>query len=107
MEPITGTCYLEMVALRHRPLEGIHQIAWSREDNKKYRGKIDRVFVSMTETWETEHFIDQYLKTRGRDVNNENRDIVSAKLETAPGRAPHLRDDLNAWLDKEYGLAPV
>lgn len=82
-------------------------MAWSREDNKRYRGKIDRVFVSMTESWEVEYFIDHYLKTRGRDISNKNRDLVADKLENAPGRAPFKRDDLNNWLDKEYGLKPV
>ncbi len=79
-------------------------MAWNRSDNKKYRGKIDRVFVSLTESWEVEYFIDHYLKTRGKDVSDSNRDLIADKLEGVPGRAPHKRDDLNAWLDEQYGF---
>ncbi|KEZ72795.1 hypothetical protein C5I_0117355 [Pseudomonas syringae pv. syringae FF5] len=79
-------------------------MVWKSDDNKKYRGKIDRVFVSLTEYWETEYFIDHYLKTRGCAVSDENQSKVAHKLEDAPGKAPHKRDDLIAWLDKEWGL---
>ncbi|MBD8597805.1 MULTISPECIES: hypothetical protein [Pseudomonas] len=79
-------------------------MAWNRSDNKKYRGKIDRIFVSLTESWEVEYFIDHYLKTRGKDISDSNRDLLAAKLEDAPGHAPHKRDELNTWLDGQYGV---
>lgn len=82
-------------------------MVWQSNDNKKYRGKIDRVFVSLTESWEVEYFIDQYLKTRGKALTDENRSKVAHKLEGAPGRAPHQRADLNSWLDKEWGFKPL
>lgn len=41
---------------------------WSKHDNKKYIGKIDRIYVSMTEDYEVEYFIDQYLKTHKYEV---------------------------------------
>jgi hypothetical protein len=79
-------------------------MVWKSDDNKKYRGKIDRVFVSLTESWEVEYYIDHYLKTRGRALTDDSRSKVAHKLEGSPGRAPHKRDDLTAWLDKEWGL---
>ena len=79
-------------------------MVWKSDDNKKYRGKIDRIYVSLTESWEVEYFIDHYLKTRGCYLTDENRSKVAHKLESTPGRAPHMRDDLNAWLDKEWKL---
>lgn len=82
-------------------------MVWKNDDNKNYRGKIDRVNVSLTENWEVEYFIDQYLKTRRRDLTDANRSLVAHKLEKAPGQAPFKRADLNAWLDKEYGLSPA
>ncbi|WP_176509429.1 MULTISPECIES: hypothetical protein [Pseudomonas] len=85
--------------------EKVFTVVWKSDDNKKYRGKIDRIYVSMSEEWEVEYFIDQYLKTRNYKQNDENRSIVAHKLEHAPGSAPHKRDDLNAWLDKQYGKA--
>lgn len=73
---------------------------WSNHDNKKYIGRIDRINVSMTEDYEVEYFIDQYLKTRRYTVNNANRDVVANELEKYPGNAPFKRDDLNDFLDK-------
>ncbi|VVE83006.1 hypothetical protein [Pandoraea sputorum] len=75
---------------------------WSSHDNKKYIGKIDRIYVSMTESYEVEYFIDHYLKTRNYDVSNNNRDIVTAALEAYPGRAPFKRDALTQFLDARF-----
>lgn len=72
---------------------------WNSQDNKHYRGPIDRVFVSATEEYEVDYFIDQYLKTRRYELTDENRRTVGAKLEKYPGRAPWRRDELNAHLD--------
>jgi hypothetical protein len=79
---------------------------WSKHDNKRYIGKIDRVNVSLSESWEVEYFIDHYLQTRGRAVSNANRDKVVHALENFTGRAPYKRDELNAYLDKLWGLSP-
>ncbi|MGQ3824216.1 hypothetical protein [Pseudomonas alliivorans] len=87
----------------NRPLtEMVCEMVWKSEDNKKYRGKLDRIYVSETEKWEVEYFIEQYLKTRNYTQNEKNRSLVAHKLEDAPGKAPHKRDDLNVWLDKQY-----
>jgi hypothetical protein len=75
---------------------------WSKHDNKKYIGKIDRVFVALSEPWEVEYYIDHYLETRKYPVNNKSRNIVAADLENAPGRAPHKREDLDTYLDRVY-----
>ena len=75
---------------------------WSKHDNKKYIGKIDRIYVSMTEEYEVEYYIDHYLQTRKYAVSNENRDLITKKLEAYPGKAPFKRDDLNAYLDKLF-----
>ena len=72
---------------------------WSRHDNKKYIGKIDRIYVSMSETYEVEYFIDKYLSDNNFTVNNENRNVISRTLETYPGRAPYRRDDLIKFLN--------
>lgn len=93
------------MAIRHDAETVI--MVWKNDDNKKYRGKIDRIYVSMTESWEVEYFIDHYLKTRKRGINNENRSLVAHKLEDLPGKAPHKRDEVSAWLDKQYKLSPA
>jgi len=78
---------------------------WSKHDNKRYIGKIDRVNVALSEPWETEYFIDHYLKTRGFPITNANRDKVVGALENYQGKAPYKRDELNAYLDKLWGLS--
>ncbi len=75
---------------------------WSSHDNKRYRGKIDRVFVSMTETYEVEYYIDHYLESRGFDISNKNRDVITDALEQFHGRAPFKRTDLDAFLDGKF-----
>lgn len=75
---------------------------WSNHDNKRYIGKIDRIHVAMSETYEVEYFIDQYLKTRKYAVSNENRDKVANALEKFGGRAPFKRDELNQYLDSYW-----
>lgn len=77
-------------------------MSWNASDNKHYTGPIDRVFVSMTESYEVSYFIDQYLKTRGYDMTEENRLRVGKKLQLFQGAAPWKRDDLNAFLDRGW-----
>lgn len=72
---------------------------WSDHDNKKYRGKLDRIYVSTTETWEVEYFIDHYLESRNFALNTANRNLLTQTLESYPSRAPYKRDDLKAFLD--------
>lgn len=73
---------------------------WSGHDNKRYIGKLDRIYVSMTEEYEVEYYIDHYLETRGYGITNANRDVITAELESYPGRAPWKRVDLDAYLDR-------
>ena len=75
---------------------------WNTQDNKHYRGPIDRVFVSLTEEYEIDYFIDQYLRTRGYAVTDENRRKVGAKMENYLGRAPVQRRDLEQFLDNGW-----
>jgi hypothetical protein len=75
---------------------------WSDHDNKKYIGKLDRIYVSMTEDYEVEYFIDKYLKDRSYAVSNKNRNVIAEALEQYPGRTPFKRDDLIAFLDKRF-----
>ena len=49
-----------------------------------------------------DYFIDQYLRTRGYTLNDDNRRMVGEKLEKFLGRVPFLWDDLNAFLDQGW-----
>ena len=71
-------------------------------DDKSIRGPIDQVFVALTEPYELNFFVDQYLKTRQYDLTDANRQTVRTKIALYSGRAPIQRDDLNAFLDKGW-----
>jgi hypothetical protein len=73
---------------------------WATQDNKKYRGKIDRIFVSQTEKYEVDFYVGQYLKTRGYTDNDANRNVIHQEMDAYPGRAPILRADMDIWLDR-------
>jgi hypothetical protein len=75
---------------------------WNASVSKHYRGPIDRVFISLREVYEVDYFIDQYLRTRGYTLNDDNRRMVGEKLEKFLGRVPYLWDDLNVFLDQGW-----
>lgn len=79
-------------------------MSWRKEDNKNYRGKIDRIYVSMTEEWEVEYFVDSYLEHRGAALSDANRGVVLAKMEEYPGSAPVKRADLIAFLNEKISV---
>lgn len=72
---------------------------WNTADNKHYRGPIDRVFVSDTESYEVHYYIDHYLQVHNFRVDEPNRKTVADILMRYTGRAPHKRTDLNAFLN--------
>ncbi len=63
---------------------------------------IDKVFVSQTESWEVNHFVDHYLKTNNYTVNENNRRAVRDAIKEFPGRAPVKRADLSTFLDSKF-----
>ncbi|NHW01965.1 hypothetical protein [Stutzerimonas degradans] len=75
-------------------------MSWRKEDNKNYRGKIDRIYVSMTEQWEVEYFVDTYLRYRKAELTDDNRGILLAAMEKYDGKAPVKREELIAYLDR-------
>lgn len=81
-------------------------MSWNSQDNKRYRGKIDRIYVSETESYEVDYFIDAYLRKRGAFVTNANRDVIAEYIDLFPGRAPIKRVDLEAHLDRVITVTP-
>ena len=75
---------------------------WNEDDNKRYRGKIDRVSVSRTEYYEAHYFIDHYLETHKYAKSDANRKRVGDAMDLYPGRAPIQRDELTDWLNNRF-----
>lgn len=74
--------------------------AWPQQDNKRYRGKIDRIFVSLTEYYEVDYYVDHYLASRKYAVHDANREVIHRQMNLYPGHAPIKRVDLDAFLDR-------
>ena len=77
-------------------------MSWSNTDNPNIRGPADSTYVSLTEQWERDRFIDSYLKSRNYSVNDESRRIVANDLKACTLPAPILRTTLEVWLDRVY-----
>lgn len=71
-------------------------------DNKHITGPLDRQWVSRTEPYEVQAFVDAYLKSRAYEMSDKNRDIVRQAVMNYSGRSPIARDDLVAYLDRLY-----
>jgi hypothetical protein len=80
-------------------------MGWDQQDNKHYRGPIDRAFVSMTEPYEVAYFVDEYLRTRGYQITEQSRAAIRSWLPSYPGHAPIRRDALTLWLDVQIAAA--
>lgn len=72
---------------------------WNSNDNKGYRGPIDRAFVSLTEPYERSYFVDEWLKSRKYKVDDNGRAVVNRVIDNYTGRAPIKRADLEKYLD--------
>lgn len=70
----------------------------NEDDNKRYRGKLDRMYVSLSEEYEVNHFIDEFLETHGAAINAKNRDSIRLLLKRCPLKAPIKRDELTKWV---------
>lgn len=77
-------------------------MSWQDQDNKKQRGKIDRIYVSPTEYYELHHYVDHYLQSNAFDVSDKNRQTVTNAIDGYPGSAPIQRDALTDYLNKKF-----
>lgn len=75
---------------------------WSNQDNKKQTGKIDRIYVSPTESYELEHFVTHYLQSERFNVTEKNAKVIRNAIDEYPGAPPVKRDDLTAFLNERF-----
>ena len=64
------------------------------------RGPASERFVSLTEPLDVSRFIVEYLRARGCAIDERNRRVVMNAINTYTGRAPILRLELRAYLDR-------
>ncbi len=77
-------------------------MSWQNQDNKNQRGEIDRVFVSPTEDWELDYFIQHYLHKNNELANDENKEMIRYAISVCPLPAPVKRETLTAYLDNMF-----
>lgn len=73
---------------------------WPHEDNKHYKGHLDRIYISEEEEWEIGYFVDKYLEDHNSPRNEKNRTAIMSHIATYPGKAPIKREDLKKYLDE-------
>ena len=64
---------------------------------------LECVYLSKTEHYRLNCFIEQYLKTRNLQSIPGIDGVLRSTLENYPGRAPVMVNELNAWIDKTLG----
>lgn len=77
-------------------------MGWNRNDGRQYQGTLLKVFVSSTEVMKIEDYIDYFLRTRGYELSDSNRDTIAAKLERIPERHHHTLNEVDRWLDFQF-----
>ena len=61
----------------------------------------DRVFVSWTQEWELERYIENYLRSRRLSIAAQQ--FVRDMIATYPGNPPFTKSDLDFYLDANVG----
>ncbi|MGF0238704.1 hypothetical protein ACQR3P_09560 [Rhodococcus sp. IEGM1300] len=61
------------------------------------------VYLSMTERYELDCYIGQYIKTRELRAVPDISNTLRSTLADYPGQPPVMVNELNAWIDKTLG----
>lgn len=77
-------------------------MSWTAGASRHYQGPIDRVYVSLHEVHDVDFFIEEYLRQRRLDPNDDNRRRVGMTLEAFLGRVPYRWNDLTDFLDEYW-----
>ena len=59
----------------------------------------DQIFVSWTQQWDLDFYIEHYLRTRRIKATDDVRHSVRQCMQSYPGRPPHMKSDVDYFLD--------
>lgn len=59
----------------------------------------DRIYVSWTEYWGLERYVDHYITSRNQRVNDDLRWKIRKCMAKYPGRGPLKKADMDYFLD--------
>ena len=63
---------------------------------------IDKVYVSWTELWDVNRYVEHYLRTRRCSPVRDLRPQVLKCIERYPGAAPFTKSSLDYFLDANF-----
>ena len=63
---------------------------------------IDRVYVSWTEHWDVNRYVEDYLRTRRRPPSRDARAQILKHIEQYPGEPPFTKSSLDYFLDANF-----
>ena len=61
------------------------------------------IFVTWTQQWDMEQYIEHYLRARRLGGNEHAREMVHETLESYPGNTPYTKAALDFYLDANLG----
>ena len=64
---------------------------------------ISPIFVTWTQRWEMDQYIEHYLRIRGLTGTQDARARIESVLAVYPGKAPYTKSDLDFYLDSNVG----
>ena len=77
---------------------------WSTKHNRYYRGRTDRMAVSITETYEVDDFIEQFLRVNNIPDMDSNRERIAAAMTQYPSRAPWRQDEVATFVRQKLNI---
>ncbi|HUL96826.1 MAG TPA: hypothetical protein VLT89_12485 [Usitatibacter sp.] len=63
---------------------------------------IDQVFVSWTQHWDLDQYVEHYMRSRRLKATEATRHSLLKCMGSYTGRAPHMKSDLDFFLDANY-----
>jgi hypothetical protein len=64
---------------------------------------IEQIFVTWTQRWDVDNYIEHYVRTRRLAASDATRDSIRAVLASYPGTTPHTKSALDFFLDANMG----
>jgi len=63
---------------------------------------IEQVFISWTQQMDLDQYVEHYMRTRRLKATDATRRSLLECMDSYTGRAPHMKSDLDFFLDANY-----
>ena len=63
---------------------------------------IEQVFISWTQQMDLDQYVEHYMRTRRLKASDATRESLLRCMASYTGRAPHMKSDLDFFLDANY-----